>query len=57
LGRSDPPRPGWTCSLVFVAWKIQKKSKLNSEKIWKLWKKSKLNSENQGNRYNYYWLW
>ena len=26
-------------------WKIQKKSKLNSEKIWKLWKKSKLNME------------
>jgi hypothetical protein len=25
--------------------KIQKKSKLNSEKIWKLWKKSRLNSE------------
>ena len=24
---------------------IQKKSKLNSEKIWKLWKKSKLKSE------------
>ena len=24
---------------------IQKKSKLNSEKIWKLWKNSKSNSE------------
>ena len=22
-----------------MIWKIQKKSKLNSEKIWKLWKK------------------
>jgi hypothetical protein len=29
-------------------WKIQKKSKLNSENIWKLWKKSKLNSEKIG---------
>ena len=29
--------------------KIQKKSKLNSEKIWKLWKKSKLNSEDLDN--------
>ena len=28
-----------------MIWKIQKKSKLNSEMIWKLWKKSKLNSE------------
>jgi hypothetical protein len=28
-----------------MIWKIQKKSKLNSEKIWKLWKKSRLNSE------------
>ena len=25
--------------------KIQKKSKLDSEKIWKLWKKSKLNNK------------
>jgi hypothetical protein len=24
---------------------IQKKSKLNSEKIWKIWKKDKLNSD------------
>jgi hypothetical protein len=33
------------CEMI---WKIQKKSKLNSEKIgkiWKIWKKSKLNSE------------
>jgi hypothetical protein len=28
-----------------MIWKIQKKSKLNSEKIWKIWKNSKLNSE------------
>jgi hypothetical protein len=28
-----------------MIWKIQKKSKLNSEKIWKIQKKSKLNSE------------
>ena len=28
-----------------MIWKIQKKSKLNSEKTWKLWKKSKLKSE------------
>jgi hypothetical protein len=26
-------------------WKIQRKSKLNSEKIRKIWKKPKLNSE------------
>jgi hypothetical protein len=26
-------------------WKIQKKSKLNSEKLGKIWKKGKLNSE------------
>ena len=33
------------CEMI---WKIQKKSKLNSEKIgkiWKIWKKCKLNSE------------
>ena len=28
-----------------MIWKIQKKSKLNSEKIWKLSKKSKLKCE------------
>ena len=28
-----------------MIWKIQKKSKLKSEKPWKLWKKCKLNSE------------
>ena len=28
-----------------MIWKIQKKSKLNSEKIGKIWKKGKLNSE------------
>jgi hypothetical protein len=28
-----------------MIWKIQKKSKLNSEIIWKLWKKSNMNSE------------
>ena len=28
-----------------MIWKIQKKSKLNSEKIGKIWKKDKLNSE------------
>ena len=28
-----------------MIWKIQKNSKLNSEKIWKLWKKSKLKCE------------
>ena len=27
------------------AMEIQKKSKLNSEKIWKIWKKDKLNSD------------
>ena len=31
-----------------MIWKIQKKSKLNSEKIWTIWKKSKLNSEQIG---------
>ena len=40
---------------------IQKKSKLNSEKIWKIWKKDKLNSgkiwkirKNIVNRYGKY---
>ena len=28
-----------------MIWKIQKKGKLNSEKIGKIWKKDKLNSE------------
>jgi hypothetical protein len=28
-----------------IIWEIQKKSKLNSEKIGKIWKKRKLNSE------------
>jgi hypothetical protein len=31
---------------VKTIWKIQKKGKLNSEKIWTIWKKRKLNSEN-----------
>ena len=32
-----------------MIWKIEKNSKLNSEKIWKLWKKSRLNSEKMEN--------
>ena len=34
-----------------MIWKIQKKSKLNSEKIWKLWKKSRLNSKKDMEKY------
>jgi hypothetical protein len=28
-----------------MIWKIQRKGKLNSDKIWTIWKKSQLNSE------------
>jgi hypothetical protein len=33
------------CVVLFMIWKIWKKSNLKSEKISKIWRKSKLNSE------------